>query len=109
MRERYLYMALQHFSVLRSGTMSYQSIPVDGSLKMDDALMDSLEPFDMSEAVDFQTAYLSGFFADRYDVSAAQSIGRAQGRIRATTESLLKGTATGYATLTAERQRPSIR
>jgi hypothetical protein len=59
--------------LLRQGDLAFENIPVDGSSKMDDALMESIEPFDLSKSVDFQTAYLSGFFADRYDVSSDAS------------------------------------
>ena len=54
--------------------MAFASVPVDGSEKMPDDLMESIEPFDMSKAVDFQTAYLSGYLADKYDVSQEQSV-----------------------------------
>lgn len=46
----------------REGTMSFDRIPVDGSEKMDDTFMESIEPFDYSEMVPFSTAYLTGFW-----------------------------------------------
>lgn len=44
--------------------------------------MESIEPFDFKEAVDFQTAYLAGYFADKYDVTASECEERAKERIR---------------------------
>ena len=76
--------------------MKFQHIPVDGSSKMPDDLMESIEPFDFSEAVDFQTAYLSGFFANRYDVTADDSVERANTRIKNSTEAEFKKTTKGY-------------
>ena len=76
--------------------MKFQHIPVDGSSKMPDDLMESIEPFDFSEAVDFQTAYLSGFFANRYDVTADDSVERANTRIKNRTEAEFKKTTKGY-------------
>jgi hypothetical protein len=67
---------------------------------MDDALMESIEPFDLSAAVDFQTAYLSGFLADKYDVDAENSIARANERIRKSTEDAFAATVQGYSTVT---------
>jgi hypothetical protein len=72
---------------------------VDGSSKMDDALMESIEPFDFSEAVDFQTAYLSGFLADKYDVNSDQSVDRANERVRRSTEEAFTATVGGYTTM----------
>ena len=49
--------------------IGFDNVPVDGSTNIDDALMESIEPFDISEAVDFKTAYLNGYLADKYDIS----------------------------------------
>lgn len=54
----------------RGGTIEFENVPVDGSEKIPDEWMESLEPFDYSKAVDFRTAYLAGFLADKYDVDA---------------------------------------
>lgn len=69
----YLYTKTSHFLVIRGGKMAFEKIPVDASEKMDDSYMDSLEPFDYRSLTDFGTAYLSGFLADRFDVSAKDS------------------------------------
>ena len=99
---KYDYTETSYYALLRGGNAHFERIPVDGSEKMDDALMDSLEPFDFSEAVDFQTAYLSGFFSDRYDVSSDISVARAQTRFRKTMESRLAATTGGYGSVAAE-------
>ena len=36
-------------------------------------LMESIELYDFADAVDFRTAYLAGYFADKYDVDAEES------------------------------------
>ena len=95
----YIYTETQHYSVTRGGSIGFEKVPVDGSTKMDDALMESIEPFDVSEAVDFQTAYLSGFLADKYDVDSQQSVDRANERIRRSTEEAFSATVSGYSTL----------
>ena len=96
----YIYTKTDHYKLHRSGDIAFQHIPVDGSSKMPDDLMESIEPFDFSEAVDFRTAYLSGFFADRYDVTADDSIDRANTRIKRSTESEFMKTTRGYDTVT---------
>ena len=42
--------------------------------------MDSIEPFDYSEMKPFSTAYLPGYLADKYDVSAEENAERAYSR-----------------------------
>ena len=95
----YHYTKTSFYSVLRAGSIGFQRVPVDGSTKMEDALMESIEPYDFSEAVDFQTAYLSGFFADKYDVDAQHSIQRANQRIKKSTEDAFASTVTGYSSV----------
>lgn len=98
----YNYTETSHFSLLRAGSIGFDRVPVDGSSKMADDLMESIEPYDFRDAVDFQTAYLSGYLADRYDVTAEQSIDRANARIRESTEQAFADTTQGYATVVPE-------
>ena len=96
----YDYTETSFYSVTRAGGIGFANVPVDGSTKMDDALMESVEPFHIDEAVDFQTAYLSGFLADKYDVDAEASIQRANERIKRSTEDAFASTVIGYTTVT---------
>ena len=95
----YNYTETSHYSVFRGGNMSFAKIPVDGSQKMADDLMESIEPYDFSEAVDFSTAYLSGYFADKYDVAVDESRLRANERIKASTVETLSATVHGYSSV----------
>lgn len=88
----YDYTETSTYLVSRSGNMQFNNIPCDGSSQMDDELMESIEPFDFSEAVPFQTAYLAGYFADKYDVDDKESAVRANDRILASTVDVLKST-----------------
>ncbi len=92
----------KHYNVIRGGSVSFDNVPVDGSTKMDDALMESIEPFEFKEAVPFQTAYLSGFLADRYDVDSEASKKRARERIIESTISEFKDTVTGFDSVTTK-------
>lgn len=99
---RYYYTQTDFYSVSRSGNMEFKRVPVDGSKKMPDDLMESLEPFDFSGAVDFQTAYLAGFLADKYDVDSHESAGRAGERIQKSARVVFDATVRGYTTVTQE-------
>ncbi|MBQ6251313.1 hypothetical protein [Ruminococcus sp.] len=96
------YIERKYYSVKREGNVGFELVPVDGSTKMQDELMESIEPFNFNEAVDFQTAYLSGYLADRYDVSAEDSIARANERIKKTTQQIFDSTVNGYDSFTRE-------
>lgn len=98
----YDYTETKYYSVIRGGDIGFDTVPVDGSSKMADDLMESIEPFEFSEAVDFQTAYLAGYLADKYDITDAESVERANQRIRQSTEDTFRETVSGYSTVIAE-------
>ncbi|MDD7026875.1 MAG: hypothetical protein PUI46_07295 [Lachnospiraceae bacterium] len=98
----YDYTETSYYSIVRGGDVGFERVPVDGSTKMADDLMESIEPFDFSGAVDFQTAYLAGYLADKYDVDAGQSIERANQRIKKSTEDTFAATVKGYTTVMPE-------
>lgn len=98
----YDYTETSFYSVFRGGNIGFERVPVDGSSKMADDLMESVEPFDFKDAVDFQTAYLSGYLADKYDVTADQSVDRANDRVKHSTEAAFASTVTGYTTVNPE-------
>ena len=98
----YEYKKTDFYSARRAGTMAFERVPVDGSSKMDDTMMESLEPFDFKGAVPFTPAYLSGYLADKYDVTAEQSIDHANERIRHSVEKAFKDTVKGYDHVEAE-------
>ena len=98
----YNYTKTDYYSIWRSGSLGFSGVPVDGSSKIENDLMESIEPFDFSQAVDFQTAYLAGYLADKYDVDAEQSIVRANERIKTSTEQAFQSTVQGYVTVIPE-------
>lgn len=98
----YDYTETSYYSVIRGGNISFNHVPVDGSSKMANDLMESIEPFDFGEAVDFQTAYLAGYLADKYDVDAEQSINDANERIKKSTEQSFRETVHGYSSVVTE-------
>ena len=97
----YNYTRTEHYDARRSGTMRFDRVPVDGSFKMDDAYMDSIEPFDYSGLLDFDPAYLSGYLANKYDMDAKACFPRAEERIKQTVQSEFAKTVTGYHGVTA--------
>ena len=105
----YNYTETSYYDVFRTGSMRFAQIPVDGSKKMPDDLMDSLEPFFFDDAVDFNTAYLSGFFADKYDVPMEESLPRANERTKNSAKEALRKSVTGYATVIPKREEIEIR
>jgi DNA-directed RNA polymerase subunit RPC12/RpoP len=100
----YTYTKTDHYQVRRAGNAAFERIPADGSQKMDDAYMEALEPYDYRGLRPFQMTYLSGYLADRYDVSAEESRPRVTDRVQDSMEQMLRGTVGGYASLAPEEK-----
>ena len=60
------------FLLTRGGTMDFMKIPIDGSTRFDDDIMNSIEPFHYEDLVSYNHAYLSGFYAERYDLEGEE-------------------------------------
>lgn len=104
----YIYTETCYYSVRRDGTLTFEHVPVDGSTKMADDLMESIEPYRYRDAVDFKTAYLAGYLADKYDVSSEQSIDRANERIKKSTSDAIANTVLGYTSVIPENASISL-
>ena len=76
----------EYYDVEREGGVNFNDIPLDASEKIDDALMDSILPYDFSEVRDFDYQYLAGFAADRFDVPGKSLQSRAQKRMEQTAQ-----------------------
>lgn len=95
----YRYTRTEHFLLLRSADARFSHIPMDGSSKMDDTIMESIEPFDFGELIDFDTAYLTGFLADKYDVEVQVGHDRVRQRVSQSMDDLVAPTMIGYASV----------
>lgn len=74
----------------RGGKLNFNGVLVDGSTRFADDLMDSLEPFNYDELVEYNHAYLSGFLAEKYDVDSDKAIDRANKRVMNTAIDVMK-------------------
>ncbi len=84
------------YNCRRAATMSFEKIPVDGSKRIDNAYMDSIEPFDYKDLVPFSAAYFTGYLADKYDVTAEECAPRADKRVENSAIEVLQSSVEGY-------------
>lgn len=91
------------FAVKRSGHFPFGRVPADGAKKIDDALMNAIEPYNYKEIRDFSMQYLSGFLAEKYDVAWEDVVGQTKGRIHQGCKDKLRSTISGYDGIKAEQ------
>lgn len=84
------------YDVMRKGVLQFKNVPADASKKMDDKMMDSVEPFNFNEAKKFETSYLSGFAADKYDETSRDLEMRVKHRVEDSSYKPIENTIVGY-------------
>ncbi len=98
-----------HYHVARGGTMAFDDVPVNSSTKLDDTLMEAVEPFDYSKAEAFSMAYLSGFEAERYNQDMDQCAQRARQRIENSVRQACDREVVGYSSFNSTAVRIDVR
>ncbi|GHU58064.1 hypothetical protein FACS1894133_2130 [Clostridia bacterium] len=93
------YTETKTYAVTRSANADFARIPHDASIKADDLLMDNLEPYNYSEIIDFDMRYLSGFFADKYDVDKESCYVKIRDRAVDGTIEIMRRDIGGYSTV----------
>ena len=89
----YVYTTTKYYRLIRDASLAFSDIPVDASTKIDDRLMDSLEPFDMTQVQGFDMRYMAGFTADRFDQSTKDIAPRAEKRMRTSMNNIVQASA----------------
>jgi hypothetical protein len=104
----YSYTETKEFRITRVGGMLTKGIPADGETKIEDLLMEAIEPYDYRELKDFSMSYLSGFYADKYDVDKAAVFPRIRVRSNQACNSLVRSTISGYSSLIPSNEQYNI-
>ncbi len=77
------YTEVSRYKVDEEAKGSFENIPADALKEMDNDLMDSIEPFDFSKLKEFNSAYLAGFYTQKWDEDSAMNEHRAKNRAKA--------------------------
>ncbi len=99
------YTKTDYYNVVRTGTMSYHRVPVDGSTRFANDMMNTIEPFDYSKLIDYNHAYLSGFLAEKYDVNKKDAFKDAETRTLNSTKEEMLNSMHGYSSKTIRKNK----
>ena len=103
------YKITETFDFRRVGDLMWTHVPLDGETRIDDALMEAIEPFDFSALIPYDYRYLPGFYADKYDQSPQDLSARATKRAMNGITQSLKASLTGiYDSHTIKQNRSRI-
>lgn len=100
----YDYVETKEYSLSRTGKIEAERIPADGSKRIDDELMESIEPFDYTDMNDFSMSYLSGFYAEKFDMGKEDMLPRIKERVESACRGIIANTVTGYSTVSTSKE-----
>lgn len=107
-RGDYVYTEKKYYDVYRKYDIDLRGIPADASKKMDDEVMDKLEPFKYEELEEFDTSYLAGYLAEKYDYNDEQMYPRVKERAEKYTNEFVDGSLKQYDSTTSKTNRFNV-
>lgn len=104
----YIVTETRHYNVYRDVDLNYVKVPIDASEKMNDKLMDKLEPYHYTDLKNFKTPYLAGYIAEKYNYDDEQLMPRVKNRVEQYVDSYIHSTINGYSTTSILRKDINI-
>ena len=74
----------EYFHIYRTGEMKFEKIILDASEKMPDTYMEAVSNYDLTELKPFSPAYLTGFFAEKFDINMPDTVLAVEGAFEET-------------------------
>lgn len=105
----YIYTETKYYHVYRRVHLGYNRVPVDASEKMNDKLMDKIEPFSFHQLKEFKMPYLAGYLAEKYNYDDKQLLPRCLKRVNEYAENYLRSTINGYTSVIYNRKDIRLR
>lgn len=98
----------KYYRIKRKRKVCWSKIPFDGATHVDDDQMEMIAPYDYRSLKDFDMLYLSGFFADRYDLPAERLEDNLHKKINSYVEKVFKDSVRGYGSVTGTQNHSKI-
>ena len=99
---------MRFYDVNNKGTYMWRKIPFDGETRLDDSLMEAIEPFNYEQLIPYDYNYLPGFFADKYDQDVEALKERAIKRVKSYQSVKFKELTKKYDKVTVKEDKSKI-
>ena len=97
------------YAIQRDMDIDFEKIPVDASIQMPDDVMELIAPFQYGQIVDFKPEFMSGFYAEKYNMDWDEVENRARALMQEDAGKLLKQSYARYNTVRTLREDISVR
>ena len=99
---------MRFYNVNNKGNYMWRKIPFDGETRLDDTLMEAIEPFNYDQLIPYDYNYLPGFYADKYDQNVEALKERAIKRVKSYQSVKFKELTKKYDKVTVKEDRSKI-
>lgn len=103
------YTETSYYNLVRNMDIHFRRIPVDASVQMPDDVMDLVEPYTYAQFEDFKPEYLSGFYAEKYNMPADLVECRAKQKMDSDANQILMQSIAGYGNVRTERKQIGVK
>ena len=103
------YTETSYYNIFRNMDADFENIPVDASVDMPDDVMDLMEPYNYSELMPFKPEYLSGFYAEKYNMTADIAQNRAKQKMNEDVGQMLSQSYSGYSHVTVRKNNIQVK
>lgn len=90
------YTETSYYNIVRDMAVEFANLPVDACVSMPDDIMDLMEPYDYKELQEFKPEYLSGFYAEKYNMLSDLVESRAKTKMNEDARKLMHESYAGY-------------
>lgn len=94
-KEGYQQRVIETYTWKRTANLRWKNLPLDGETRIDDALMEAIEPYNFNGLIPYDYRFLPGFYADRFDVNPQDLASRATKRGMKGIDTMLRGSLKG--------------
>lgn len=102
------YTETSYYDVIREMDVEFDKIPVDASKRMENSIMDLMEPYEYQALCNFEEKYMSGFEGEMNSDNADDLEERAKNKAEKDSNMLLRDSLSGYTTMRAVSENISI-
>ena len=78
------------YKFVRHADIHFSKVSIVASKQINDELINSIEPYSYSELKDFSMSYLSGFYAEKFDLSPGRINGKLHTKLRSGAEATIE-------------------
>lgn len=102
------YTETKKYQIVRKGSININNVEELAFTKIEKNLLDGIAPYDETKAVEFSMPYLSGFFAEQYDIPKEEITPKIEDQVYHYARTLIRETLSDYTSVADKSNKTEI-